>query len=67
MARPWMWLLTEDGRAHATAAEAAAGVEISAVCGAMVVGCPQPVVHGDPCLSCLQLVGAPTAERVGVR
>lgn len=68
MERPWTWVLTDKGWAHATAADVAPDVEISAVCGVMVIGSPQSVVfsHVNPCLSCLQLVGAPS-ERVGAR
>lgn len=67
--RPWMWVLTDDGRSHATAtAEIRAGAEISAVCGAMVMtGSALVTVQVDPCLPCLQLVGTPIDERTGTR
>lgn len=61
MARPWTWVPTEGGQVHATATDTlTAGVEISAVCGAMVTPVPTLVEVGcvDPCLSCVQLIGA---------
>lgn len=71
MARPWTWVLTDDGRSHATAVgQWRPGAQLSAVCGAMVTaGSALVAVQVDPCLSCLQLVGhaEPRDEQVGAR